>query len=286
MYLPEKMLQLIELTEDQIVTAYEKNLNIVVHVERWNEKKRKLDVSFGGFTGIIPESHITIYPIKDERVLRGKINRLIGMNVACKILRIDKNKKRLVLSRANSMKEAFEYFKENPYIENAYVMNIIENTAFVDVGFGVKGKINYHNFTYCKYNTLKEAGCQENRIYPMKITGMTSTGEIFKLSHRQAVYLRDFKIASELKKGDIIRCRIGEQLEDRSGYFIDFLPNIAGIVDTIKYDYLVDSSGKKCRDDAIPPLEYGKYANIFIYEICKDKKGRTKIRGRFVEYCD
>ena len=284
MYLPEKMLQLVELSEDQIMAAYKNNSNIVVSVESWDRKKRKLKVAVGEFVGIIPESHLTIYPIKDESVLHGKVNRLIGTNIACKILRVDK--KRLVLSRASSMKEAFEYFKQNPDIDNACVVNIVNDTAFVDIGFGVKGKLGYHHFTYCKYNTLEDAGCQENKIYPMKITGMTSTGETFKLSHRQAVYLRDFKAVSELKKGDTIRCRIGEQLEDRSGYFIDYLPNISGIVDTIKYDYLLDNSGKKCRDDAIPPLEYGRYANIIVKEICKDKKGRTKIRGRFVEYCE
>ncbi len=284
MYLPEKMLQLIELSEDQIMAAYKNNSNIVVSVESWDRKKRKLKVAVGEFVGIIPESHLTIYPIKDESVLHGKVNRLIGTNIACKILRVDK--KRLILSRASSMKEAFEYFKQNPDIDNACVVNIVNDTAFVDIGFGIKGKLGYHHFTYCKYNTLEDAGCQENKVYPMKITGMTSTGETFKLSHRQAVYLRDFKAVSELKKGDTIRCRIGEQLEDRSGYFIDFLPNISGIVDTIKYDYLLDNSGKKCRDDAIPPLEYGRYANIFVKEICKDKKGRIKIRGRFVEYCE
>ena len=284
MYLPEKMLQLVELSEDQIMAAYKNNSNIVVSVESWDRKKRKLKVAVGEFVGIIPESHLTIYPIKDESVLHGKVNRLIGTNIACKILRVDK--KRLILSRASSMKEAFEYFKQNPDIDNACVVNIVNDTAFVDIGFGVKGKLGYHHFTYCKYNTLEDAGCQENQVYPMKITGMTSTGETFKLSHRQAVYLRDFKAVSELKKGDTIRCRIGEQLEDRSGYFIDYLPNISGIVDTIKYDYLLDNSGKKCRDDAIPPLEYGRYANIIVKEICKDKKGRNKIRGRFVEYCE
>lgn len=286
MYLPEKMLQLVELTEDQIMAAYKNNSNIVVFVESWDRKKRKLKVKVGEFTGIIPESHLTIYPIKDECVLHGKVNHLIGTNVSCKILRVEKNKKRLILSRANSMKEAFEYFKQNPYIENAVVVNIVGDTAFLDIGFGVKGKMGYHHFTYCKYNNLREAGCEENKTYQMKIIGMTSTGETFKLSHRQAVYLRDFKKVSELTQGDIIRCRIGEQLEDRSGYFIDFLPNVAGIVDTIKYDYLVDSTGKKCRDDAIPPLEYGRYAKIYIKGIGEDKKGRTKIRGRFVEYCE
>lgn len=284
MYLPEKMLQLVELTEEQIMAAYKNDLNIVVSVESWDRKKRKLKVKVGEFTGIIPESHLTIYPIKDECVLHGKVNRLVGTNIACKILRVDK--KRLILSRANSMREAYEYFKQNPYIENAVVVNIVEDTAFFDIGFGVKGKMGYHHFTYCKYNTLREAGCEENKVYQVKIIGMTSTGETFRLSHRRAVYLRDINIVSELTKGDIIRCRIGEELDDRSGYFIDFLPNLAGIVDTIRYDYLVDSTGKKCRDDAIPPLEYGRYANILIKEICKDRKGRIKIRGRFVEYCE
>lgn len=286
MYLPEKMLQSVELTEEQIMTAYKENSNIVVFVENWNEKKRKLEVRLGEFTGIIPESHISIYPIKDEKSLHGKIKLLTGTNVACKILRVDKNKKRLILSRANSMKEAFEYFKQNPYIKNGYVLNIVEDTAFVDIGFGIKGKMRKHHFTYCKYRTLQDAGCKENEIFPMKITGMSSTGEVFKLSHVHAVYLRDFKKVSELKREDIIRCRIGEQLPDRSGHFFEYLPNISGIVDTIKYDYLLDDSGKRCRDDAIPPLEYGRYANIMIKGIGKDRKGRTKIRGRFIEYCD
>lgn len=286
MYLPEKMLQLVELDEEQIMAAYKNNSNIVVFVHGWNEKKRKLEVKVGEYTGIIPESHISIYPIKNEKSLHGKIKLLIGRNVACKILRVDEKRKRLILSRTESMKEAFEYFKQNPDIENAYVVNIIDETAFVDIGFGIKGKMLKHHFTYCKYRTLEDAGCKENETFPMKITGMSSTGEVFKLSHRQAVCLRDFNQVSELKKEDIIRCRIGEQLPDRSGHFFEYLPNISGIVDTIKYDYLLDNSGKKCRDDAIPPLEYGRYAKIMIKCIGKDRKGRTKIRGRFVEYCD
>lgn len=287
MYLPEKMLQFIELTEDQIMAAYKNDSNIVVHVERWNSKKNKLEVTVGDFKGVIPIRHLTIYPINDFEIFVDKNGWLIGKNVVCKILQVDLKKKSLILSRAKAMEEAKKYFETNPIIKKAYVMKTIDKAAFIDIGFGVTGKLKLFNYTSCFFRTIEDAGCHEGKTLPVKIIGETLGNGMFKVSHKDAVLSRDKSVAINfLEKGDTIECTIGETLNDGTGAFFDYLPNVYGIVDTIRYDYLVDEKGNVCRDHAIPPLEYGRKAKVLVKSIHSDNKGKKRIRGRFINYTE
>lgn len=280
MYLPETLLQLRDLTKEQIANSFEKQTDIVVLVERWNKKDKELEVRVGDFVGIIPQEEITIYSNSDSSILSMKLNQLIGKKVACKIIKADFIRNTLILSRKKCMEEAKKYYMENSYVEKAYVLKTIGQTAFLDIGYGVTGKINYYDFTNCRYVSVDDAGCSEGKIFPMKIIGITEKQMIFKLSYKEVTYPEDIKKISKIQPGDMLSCRVGKELIDETGFFIECLPNFAGIVDTVEYDYLSDKYVK------VASLEVGQKINVIIKKIVEDKRGRTSIRARFVSYCD
>lgn len=286
MYLPEKLMELTPLDKNEIIKHWKNQTDVVLKIKRWNKELKGLEVELEEFHGIIPVEEITIYPIQRKTMgVDIEILSLIEKKVVCRIINVDFVNKKVEFSRRIPMKEALNFLKTCSFIPKACVVNFYRDLIFFDIGYGIKGKVVIKDFTATRFDSIEDISCKKGDIFPLKVISINDERNVFRLSYREVTLSKDFKICALLSPGDILECKIGSKLNDESGNFFEFLPNASGIVDTKKYDFLLDETGDFAEINSIHPLKSGKKANILIKSL---KKFETsyQMKGRFVSYSE
>lgn len=118
----------------------EKNTNL--EVTDWN--RGGLLVQFGKLQGFVPNSHVPeFWGLANQDELESAKDEKIGSNLDLKVIDVDRDQRRLVLSakaaRAEMRKEQISQLEEGQIIKGI-VRRIVDFGAFVDLG-GIKGLI-------------------------------------------------------------------------------------------------------------------------------------------------
>lgn len=128
-------------------------------------------VQFGNLNGFIPASHITDIPrslSEDDR--KYQLRKLIGKTLTCKIIEVNRKRRRLVLSEREAQREQRDQLKEK-LLEQLKEGDVIQGVvsgmrdfgAFVDIG-GADGLIHISELAWHRVNHPREVVSVGDRL--------------------------------------------------------------------------------------------------------------------------
>ena len=231
-FLPEALYGIdSEMTYNKLYIYYKTNTSVTCKVLRSDSKNQLLEVDLGGnLTGIIPFELSTIYQIYNGTSLSPNIFSLVGKNVRAKIQKFDFENNTIILSRKESMLEAFEILKDTTQIDFAVITGFSKSSAFVDIGAGITGKSTEKAFSSIIFNNIEEIGINKGDIISVTVLSCDEETKRFELSRVDALP----QINNFLSRDDHILCTVLAPIDsEKTGYFVSIdKNNFKGIVDS------------------------------------------------------
>lgn len=211
----------------KILIAYLSQNCITGKITRLDSINHLLVISLGNsFTGIMPYSDATIYPIyMDNGELSPNIYTLVGKTIRAKISNIVDDI--IYLSRKDNMLNAIKYFKGQKEVLDAKISGFSKKSVFVDMGAGITGICYASDFSKTVYRNVLDIGLKKYDKIPVHITEFNEDINKFKLSRVEALPL----FQDNYSVGDIITCKVFEPIGDGIGYFVCIDSKFSGIVD-------------------------------------------------------
>lgn len=167
---------------------------------------------------------------RSELFLQGeaKANNVIKNGTKCFAKVVEKDCKGMYeLSRKEAMEEALEHLKKSKNtIINAKIVSISKYGLFLDLGFGISTLLHKTEISCATYDNLS-LFFNVGDFIKVKILCFVEEDGLFYVSHIQAF---DNKIKVP-EIGDEIIVTVTSELRDRTGYFVEFHPSLAGIMD-------------------------------------------------------
>ena len=242
---PEISYDFVPLTREDIVAAYSSGTTVTGYVESILPAEKILEVRLGiGIIGVLPFSEATMYPLRYSK--KKKFN--IPTNIHClttKKIRVkitDVSGDEITLSRKANMIEA--YFKlQNMQNASMYITEVIEKSAFGDIGEGLTGKILINEVCRTHIRHIKHRLAIGQTIN-VAMLGVDSEKR-FAASYRQT--FKPF-CKEDYPLGMVITAKIGDWIEisDTSRYYVEVTPQVAAILRVYKHYHLDYGTEVEC----------------------------------------
>lgn len=168
---------------DNIVKAFEEKTSITANVVE--RVKGGLTVDLFGIRGFVPATHVGNGKIRN-------LDRFAGTELELKVIELDKERKKVVLSnreaeaesRASKKDEIFGKLKVDDVLEGT-VRRLTDYGAFVDLG-GVDGLLHISEMSWARIGHPKEI-FKEGDTIPVKVLRLDKGAEKISLGHKQVL---------------------------------------------------------------------------------------------------
>jgi len=208
---------------DDINKAYENNLPIEGTIVAKVNKGLSVDI---GVRAFLPGSHIDLRPVKN-------FEKLIGTTAKFKIIKFNKKRGNIVLSRRQILEEEREQQRKETLsklnegdIVKGVVKNITEYGVFVDLG-GVDGLLHISDITWGRINHPEEAFKIGDEVQ-VKVLKFDKANEKVSLGIKQMTEDPWLKVHEKYAIGTRVKGKI-VSLPDY-GIFVEIEPGVEGLV--------------------------------------------------------
>lgn len=250
----------------QIEESFEKNE--VVEGVITEAVKGGLLANIGGVTGFIPASHADLRYVPDLTVY-------VGKNLKLKILEIDRNKNRVVMSHKLVLEEEKEKLKEHTWAtieEGQVIKGIVKRLtdfgAFVDIG-GVDGLIHVSDLSWQRVKHPSEIVKEEQEV-EVKVLNIDRERGRISLGLKQIMSNPWDDIEEKYKVGSVIEGKVVNLVS--FGAFVEIEPGVEGLVH-------ISQISKEHIPSPDAVLKVGDIVNVKIMDInTKDKKISLSIK--------
>jgi len=208
---------------DDINRAYENNLPIEGTIVAKVNKGLSVDI---GVRAFLPGSHVDLRPVKN-------FDKLIGTTAKFKIIKFNKKRGNIVLSRRQILeeererqrKETLEKLKEGDIVKGI-VKNITEYGVFIDLG-GVDGLLHISDITWGRINHPEEMFKVGDEV-TVKVLKFDKANEKVSLGIKQMTEDPWLKVHEKYPIGSRVKGKI-VSLPDY-GIFVEIEPGVEGLV--------------------------------------------------------
>ena len=233
------------------------------NAEATSFNKGGLLVPFGHITGFVPASHLSGLPRGlDEGERLNYFNKIVGKQIPLKIIEVDPQRRRLVLSerKANYVKreQLLQELTEGE-VRTGTVCNLVHFGAFLDLG-GIDGLVHISelDWSYVDHpSDVLEPG-QEIEVYVLDVD---RERERIALSRKRLLPDPWYAITDELQVGHAVEGRV-TSLAD-FGAFVDVGKGVEGLVHASEMPV-----GKVTMEELAPGQEVG----VRVLEIDHDQR--------------
>lgn len=261
MYYPERKYRLTK-GYLSVFEEIQRNNGFVVGIsKKWDSTEKKLIIDLGnGFTGIIPESELTIeelkYPNKNKNDMPFQAICTFNQKICAEITKIDG--KTVYLSRRKLQEKAMASLEINKVYE-VVIISVSKFGIFVDIGVGLTAFIHVSEISTTRFQNAQDVNM---------IPGDTISAILLSITPKMCMsYRRNISLYT-LSRGDYTMGIVRAELSNHTGYFVEVSPNECGIVDSI------NRAGIKTE------LAYGSVVRCLVKDvkIISDVDGLTKIQ--------
>lgn len=242
---PEILHDFVSLTQVELNTAYAKGFTITGFVENILPEKEILEVRLGNdIIGILPFSEATMYPLrysqKYESTIPTNVRCLVKKKVRVKVTKISGDE--ITLSRKQNMLEAY-YKLHNVKNVSMHITQVIEKSAFGDIGEGLAGKILINEVCKTHIHHVNQR-LSIGQIIDVVMLGVDSEKR-FAVSYKQT--FAPFR-KEDYPIGTIVTGRIGDWIKvaDTSKYFVEVTPQVPAILIINKHHHLEYGTEAEC----------------------------------------
>lgn len=188
--------------------------------------KGGLSVNLGGIKAFLPGSQIDLKPVKS-------LDRLLGHKYTFKILKLNKQKGNIVLSRRSILekeretlkKDILENIKEGQIVRGT-VKNITDYGAFIDLG-GIDGLLHITDLTWGRVNHPSEV-LKVNDEVDVVVLKYDPKTEKVSLGFKQLQEDPWSKLSNEFKAGERIKGRVVSIAD--YGVFVELKEGVEGLI--------------------------------------------------------
>jgi small subunit ribosomal protein S1 len=244
---------------DKIKNVYDENRTVNAKVIR--KVKGGLVVDIFGVDAFLPGSHIDIKLVKN-------FSQWVGKEVPVKILKINKLRKNIVVSRKAAIEEEIQKKKERIEKEfkvgdivEAEVKNITNSAVFVDVN-GIDGTVPIHELSTRKIKHPSEVVSIGDKM-KFKIIGIDIENLKLILSLKALLPSIWEEIEKKYPLGERVRGKVKKILD--YGILVELEPEIIGFV------HLSEMSWKKSIRHPSEIVKEGMYVDAIVLDIDKEK---------------
>lgn len=209
---------------DNVEEVY--NKDAVVEGLVVNKVKGGLSVNLGGIKAFLPGSQIDLKPVKS-------LDKLIGNKYRFKIVKLNKAKGNIVLSRRvlleaereSLRKDILENIKEGQIIRGV-VKNITDYGAFIDLG-GIDGLLHITDMTWGRVNHPNEV-LKVNDELDVVVLKYDPKSEKVSLGLKQLTEDPWTRLEGKYRVGDKIRGKVVSITD--YGVFVELTPGVEGLI--------------------------------------------------------
>ena len=178
-----------------------------------------------GVPAFLPASHLDLKLVKN-------LNDYVGKNIKVKILKMNKSRKNIVVSRKSHLKEKQSEQKEK--IDNKIyvgavlkgtVKNITDFGAFIDLG-GVDGLLHINDISWKKISHPSELLSKGDEV-KVKVTKIEEESNKISLSLKELEENPWDTLDEKINKGDIVEGKVISIVQ--YGAFIEIAPGVEGL---------------------------------------------------------
>lgn len=188
-------------------------------------------VDLEDFTGIIPMKEVSIEQFKLNTFtgIPCQIHAILGKKIRAIVTHVSEYTGHIMLSRKQSMLEAWETLQEGMIVD-ASVVKANKYGLFVDIGNGIISNITKSNCSATMYYDLSK-WFKIGEITKVKISSKEPASYRI-LSSRKDAFPTLAETKDSISKNVVLTVRVGKTFDLEDGYFCEYTPGIAGIVDT------------------------------------------------------
>ncbi len=212
----------LKMLEENPWNKFDKNVSDVVYATVKEINKFGIVVNVDSLEGFIHNNEIDyINPIKVKK------NYKVGSKVEAKIIKLDREKRKLKLSIKQTKENPIDKFlKEHPVgsIIEAKVKNVKQKVAFIDL-WSIEGIIKLEDVTNNKIKSISSL-LNEGKVYKFKVLSVEK-GKII-LGMKQILEENWDSFTSKYKVGDILTVKVKKLIN--KGAFVDITENLEGFI--------------------------------------------------------
>ena len=244
---------------DDVVAIYEEKGTISGKIVERVKGGLSVDI---GFPAFLPGSQVSTHPVKD-------LDRYVGQTMDFQILKYDKKRSNVVLSRKailevereEKKKKTLETIEEGKIVEGV-VKNVTDYGLFIDLG-GIDGLLHITDMSWGRIRHPSESFSRDDKI-TVKVLSFDREKERVSLGLRQLTENPWNSITEKYPVGSIIEGKVISIMD--YGVFVEIEPGVEGLVHVSEMFWT-----KKIRHPS-KVLSLGDVINVMVLDVSPDNR--------------